>query len=216
MVKVVRLWPAGCGMAAVMVLLMTGCSSEPPKREKDPVGWATCNELFGAENIDALEGQLGEGQLRIEDESYPVEDLTDTLISKARRWEPGSFAYVGGNSPCRISITGKGKRFTSEVRWTGFPSGDQYDSYKWRGAEGDAIVTVRDHRSLDVVFSCKVPGADKRQEKDLPLGVTIWGKGMPKFDSSLRQKMASVFARNLSRELGCLNKPDIPQDITVA
>lgn len=212
--KAVRLWPVGCGI--VMVLLVTGCSSEPPKREKDLVGWATCNELFGAKNIDALEDQMGEGQLRIEDESYPVEDLTATLLSKARDWEPGSFAYMGGKSPCQISISDYGKRFTSEVRWTGFPSGDKYDSYKWRGTAGDVTASVREGRRLELVFPCKIPGAHEQQEKSLPLGVSVWGKGMPKFDAALRQKLASAFARKLSTELGCVNKPDIPRDIAVA
>ncbi|MFC8825274.1 hypothetical protein ACFT9I_07945 [Streptomyces sp. NPDC057137] len=214
MMKTVRLWPVGCGI--VMVLLVAGCSSEPPKREKGSIGWSTCNELFGAKNIDALEDQMGEGQLQIEDESYPVEDLTAALTSKARAWEPESFAHMGGESPCRISISDYGKRFTSEVRWTSFPVNGGNESYEWRGTAGDVTATVREGRRLELVFPCEVPGAHKQQEKDLPLGVSVWGKGMPKFDETLRQKTASAFARKLSAELGCVNKPDIPRDITVA
>lgn len=123
---------------------------------------------------------------------------------------------MGGESPCRISISDYGKRFTSDVRWASFPVVDGNESYEWRGAAGEVIATVRDGRRLELVFPCKVSGSHKQQEKDLPLGVSVWGKGMPKFDATLRQKMASAFARKLSTELGCVNKPDIPRDITVA
>ena len=39
---------------------------------------------------------------------------------------------------------------------------------------------------------------------------------MPKFNTTLRGKLASALARKLSSELGCVNKPAIPREITLA
>lgn len=157
---------------------------------------------------------MGKGQLRTEGKSFSVKDLTAALDSEALGWDPEIFTYSAGASPCRIAIRESDKLFDSNVRWTSFPGID--GPYQWRGTGGDVVAVVLSDGLLELIFPCKIPGAHKQQEKDRPLGVRVWGDGMPKFDTGLRWKMIVALARNLDRELGCVNKPDIPSDFTAA
>ncbi|MFJ5221304.1 hypothetical protein [Streptomyces sp. NPDC088400] len=207
-------------MLTATALLVTGCSSEPPRRDDSPIGWKACNELFGSKNVDVLQEQMGGGQLRIENQSYPVRDLTAGLIALARGWEPGSGAHLSAAfNPCQIAISKNGERLTSDVRWFQFSmseiqSGDV--SEEWRNVGGDVLASEDSGRGIEFIFPCKISGTHKGQEEGLPLKVLLWGVGMPNFNTDLRGNMASAMARKLSSELGCVNKPAIPREITLA
>ncbi|WP_329413147.1 hypothetical protein OG802_22755 [Streptomyces sp. NBC_00704] len=60
--------PPVCVVAAVLAVL-SACSGSrdgdgSKARNDAPVGWSACNALFGADRIDALQDEMGEGTWR--------------------------------------------------------------------------------------------------------------------------------------------------------
>ncbi|MFF4232014.1 hypothetical protein [Streptomyces sp. NPDC001820] len=211
-------WAVGCGMIVTASLLTVGCSSEEPRRSDSPKGWAACNEFFGCKNIDTLDKQMDEGELRIENQLASVEQLASSMASQARSWEPGSEAHWSVSyEPCRIAIPEKGQRFSSDVRWSKYSVAD-LESGKapgaWSRASGDVFTSeALDRDTLQAAFPCKVSGTHKQQEDGLPLQVRVRGKAMSGFDEDFRGKLTSALARKMSGELGCVNEPQIPGEL---
>ncbi|WP_223777115.1 hypothetical protein [Streptomyces sp. 135] len=205
-------------MALTFPLLAMGCSADPPERDDSPKGWAVCNDLFGSENIDSLVAAMGKGTARIENRLVTVGELADALVAGARHWKPGSDAHLGSSfAPCEIAVPENGARFTSEVRWSPsslaeIASGE--DSITWRQA-GNGMFSSEDGGTglLKLTLSCAVPGAHGGQESGIPLEITVHLTKAPEADSSLRGTMVSSFAKKLTQELPCGNRPNIPDEV---
>ncbi|MFJ9055462.1 hypothetical protein [Streptomyces sp. NPDC102409] len=199
-------------------LLATGCSSEEPRRGNAPKGWAACDDFLGAENIKALDNQMGEGVLRIENQLASVDEVAEWMASMARSWEPGSTAHwLNRNEPCAIALSDTRQKLTSETGWShdslqDLRSGSQPRG--WRTAGGNVFTYEEaDGRTLVAAFPCKVPDTDEQQEAGLPMEVRVSGRAIPGFKDHLRGKLASALARTMSGALKCVNAPVIPPEL---
>lgn len=213
------------GAVIIAMAVLSACSGsgegDSKDRNADPVGWKTCNALFGSDRIDALQDEMGKGTLETLNSSRTLDELTSGRASVARSWEPGSEAHYSKTAhPCDLGIDGTGARFNSYVRW----SVDTPKSIKdggasmngWQSAGGDVYV-VREEAGLHLtaLFPCKVKGSHKDQEAGLPLEVETEVRNVPDFDTTLLSEMTSQLARKLVEGLPCTNKPNIPKGLAM-
>ncbi|HWU10824.1 MAG TPA: hypothetical protein VN520_31480 [Streptomyces sp.] len=211
-------WVVGSVLFLAMSLVATGCSGEEPRRGESPEIWAACDDFFGAENVNALDRQMGEGVLRIDSRLASVDEVAKWMASLALDWEPGSTAHwVNRATPCEIGLSDTRQQLSSAVSWSNssiedLESGKQPRS--WRSVGGNVFAYEEANRgTLVAAFPCKVPGTDKQQEAGLPMEVRISGRGIPGFKDHLRGKLASALARTMSSALKCVNAPVIPSEL---
>ncbi|MFE9723950.1 hypothetical protein ACFYQ5_10230 [Streptomyces sp. NPDC005794] len=208
-------WAVGSVLFVAMSLVVTGCSSEEPRRGEAPKGWAACDDFFGAENVDALDKQMGEGVLRVEGQLASVDEVAKWMASLALHWEPGSTAHwVNRVTPCEIGLSDTRQQLSSAVSWSNSSLEDLKSGKQprgWRSVGGDVFAYEEaNRRTLIAAFPCKVPDAGEQQEAGLPMEVRVSGRAIPGFKDHLRGKLASALARTMSGALKCVNEPVIP------
>ncbi|MFF8484241.1 hypothetical protein ACGFZG_02825 [Streptomyces antibioticus] len=208
------------GVAVATVVVLSACSDSAKEDGRDrsdaPIGWSTCNRLFGADRIDKLQDEMGKGTLETLNSDYPLEELLSRRVSIARAWEPGSEVHYSNTAhPCDLGIDGTSARFNSFVRWSvdtpkniddGVASMDD-----WKPVGGDVYVLRRDSRlRLLALLPCKVEGTHVDQEAGLPLEIETEVRNVPGFDTDLLSQMTAGLARSLAKRLPCTNSPEIP------
>ncbi|WP_425245273.1 hypothetical protein [Streptomyces sp. NEAU-NA10] len=210
--------PLGTVVAAVVVLSACSGSGEGASKDRNdaPIGWSTCNALFGADRIDVLQDEMGEGTLETLNSSRPVDELMSERASVAKSWKPGSERHYSNSAhPCDVGVEGTSARFNSYVRWSvDTPKGikDGVASVPgWKAAGGDVYVVHEDSGlHLTALFPCKIKGSHPDQEAELPLEVETEVNNLPDFDTKLLSEMTAQLARNLAKKLPCTNNPEIP------
>lgn len=205
----------GAVVAALAVLSACSGSGEEDAKDRNdaPVGWSTCNALFGADRIDALHDEMGEGTLAVLNQTFPVAEVTSLSARVAQSWEPGEAEHVAytADHPCDLGLDGTGKRFESYVSWSRFSLKDMQSREGWEPA-GDGLYVLREDSGLHLtaVFPCKIEGSHKDQEVGLPLEVETEVRNLPDFDTKLLSEMTAQLARSLAKRLPCTNDPEIP------
>ncbi|MEV5488016.1 hypothetical protein AB0L47_08405 [Streptomyces bobili] len=214
-----RTFPALATVIAVVALL-SACSGSGGDGGRDrsdaPIGWKTCNALFGADSIDALQDQMGEGTLEVLNYTQSLDELTSGWADLARSWEPGKNAHFA-TLPCDLGIDGTGKRFGLYVSWSLFSL--QYTESKdgWKSAGKDLYVRTEENGlHLTAVFPCKIKGSRDEQEAELPLEIETRVRNVPGFDTEVLSEMTAQLARNLADELPCANDPVIPNQLPIS
>ncbi len=210
---------SGFGAVVVALAVLSACSGSGSEDEdgKDrsdaPIGWSTCNALFGAARIDALQGEMGEGTLAVLNQTFPVDELTSGWTSEVKSWEPGKIGHAAysRSTPCDLGIDGTGKRFQSHVSWSRYSFEDIKSQEGWK-PEGSALYVLREDAGLHLtaVFRCKIEGSRQEQELGLPLKVETRVTNIPDFDTKLLGELTAGLARNLAKRLPCTNGPEIP------
>jgi hypothetical protein len=205
----------GAVIAALAVLSACSGSEEGGAKDRNdaPIGWSTCNALFGADRIDALQDEMGKGTLSVLNQTFPVDKLVSGSASVVQSWEPGEVGHVAytASHPCALGLDGTGKRFESYVRWSRFSLKDVTSREGWESAS-DGLHVLRENSGLHLtaLFPCKIKGSHQDQEAGLPLEVETEVRNLPDFDTKLLSEMTAQFARKLAKKLPCTNAPDIP------
>ncbi|MDX3307971.1 hypothetical protein ACWGH3_03760 [Streptomyces sp. NPDC054884] len=217
MKSVRKMLPSVCMVAAVLVLL-SACSGSEDGDGKDrndaPIGWSTCNALFGADRIDALQDAMGEGTLETLNSPVPVDELMSARAAVTRRWEPGKeLSLRTRDHPCELGVDNTNKRFASYAAWA-LDSPARITAGKagsgWESA--GSVYVKREDAGLHVfaVFPCKIKGSHKDQEAGLPFEVETQVRNVPNFDTKLLDEMTTQFVRTLAEGLPCTNDLHIP------
>lgn len=213
--------PSVCAVAAVLTLL-SACSAMGDGDGKDrndaPIGWSTCNALFGADRIDALQDAMGEGTLETLNSSVPVDELMSGRAALTRRWEPGKeLSLRTTDHPCDLGVDNTNKRFNSYVTWaletpTKIKAGKSGSGWE---PVGSGIYVKREDAGLHVVavFPCKIKDSDEDQEAGLPFEVETEVKNVPDFDTKLLGEMTAQFVRALAEGLPCTNDLHLPDTL---
>jgi hypothetical protein len=207
------------GAVAATGAMLSACSGSGAGDGKDrndaPVGWSTCNALFGSDNIDALQDEMGEGTLQTLNSSSPVDELMSSLTRLARSWEPSKTAHIV-NHPCDLGVEGTGERFNSYVSWSLLRPKTIESEDGWESA-GNGLYVLREENGLHLtaVFPCKIEGSRKDQESELPLEVETEVRNVPGFDTKLLSRMTAQLARKVADRLPCTNDPDIPHELAM-
>ncbi|MFF3498945.1 hypothetical protein [Streptomyces sp. NPDC003247] len=215
-----RTFPAiGAVIAALAVLAACSGSEEGDTKDRNdaPIGWSTCNALFGEDRIDALQDEMGKGTLAVLNQTFPVDTFVSGSASVVQSWEPGDTGHVAytASHPCDLGLDGTGKRFNSYVRWSvDTPKGIENgvaSKNGWQSAGGDVYVVREDSGlRLTALFPCKIKGSHQEQQAELPLEVETEVRNVPGFDAELLSEMTAQLARNLAKKLPCTNDPEIP------
>ncbi|WP_405894323.1 hypothetical protein OG272_20380 [Streptomyces sp. NBC_00104] len=203
------------GVVVFMSSTLSSCSDESSNRSNSPKGWSVCNELFGSSSVDALQGEMGSGVLRVENSLTPVDEIMLSLSGMARRWEPGSeLHYAISEHPCDLGVEGRSDEFLSYVSWSA------YSQQRIKAGEagggwqpvGKSIFVKREEGGLHLVavISCKVEGTHEDQESQLPLEIETQVRNVPDFDVEVLRKMTAHFTRELVDGLKCKNSPEVP------
>lgn len=211
-----RLLPLGVTVAATV--FMSACSGDTGDRDRGntPESWRTCNQLFGASRVDALQDEMGSGELVVRSSLTTVDQVASFLRGIAGRWEPGSGVhYAMTGHPCDLGIDGTSRRFESYVRWSvDTPKGIRDGTATqdgWKSAGNDLYVLSRDGGlSLTVLFPCKIKASHEDQEAELPLEVETRVRNVLDFDPKLLREMTAQLARTLAKGLTCTNNPSLP------
>ncbi|MFG3230655.1 hypothetical protein ACGFZG_02860 [Streptomyces antibioticus] len=201
----------------VSLAVLSACSGSEDEDGKDrsgaPIGWSTCDALFGAARIDALQDEMGQGTLAVLNQTFPVGELTSGWVSDVKSWEPGQIGHVAysRSTPCDLGIDGTGKRFQAHVSWSRYSFEDIKSQQGWK-PEGSALYVLREDAGLHLtaVVRCKIEGSRQEQEPGLPLKVETRVSGIPDFDTELLGELTAGLARNLAKRLPCTNGPEIP------
>ncbi|MFH9861715.1 hypothetical protein [Streptomyces sp. NPDC017202] len=207
-------------MVATMALLSacsgSGEGDSRQDRNDAPIGWKTCNALFGAKKIDALQEEMGEGTLQTLNQAFPMNELTSGWAHSARSWKPGENAHFA-TQPCDLGIDETGKRFYSYVSWS-LSSVEHLKSEEgWESAGKDLYVRREENGlHLTAVFPCKIKGSHKDQEAELPIEIETRVRNVAEFDTGLLSQMTAQLAHNVAAELSCTNDPDIPGDLQIS
>jgi hypothetical protein len=202
-------------VAALAVLSACSGSGEEDAKDRNdvPVGWSTCKALFGADRIDALQDEMGEGTLAVLNQTFPAAEVTSRSARVAQSWEPGEAEHVAytADHPCDLGLDGTGKRFESYVSWSRFSLKDMQSREGWESA-GDRLYVLREDSGLHLtaVLPCKIKGSHQDQEAGLPLEVETEVRNLPDFDTKLLSEMTAQLARSLAKKLPCTNDPEIP------
>ncbi len=202
------------GAVAVALVVLTACSGSGEEdgkdRNDDPVGWSTCNTLFGAERVDALQEAMGQGTLRTLNASESLDELTSSWVRLAESWEPGRDLHFASN-PCTLGTDGTGNRFRSDVSWSFGSLADIKAQGIWETAGKDVYVLRRDSGlHITAVFPCKIKGSHQAQEAQFPLEVETAVANVPGFDTGFLGELTVRLARTVAKKLPCTNDPKIP------
>ncbi|GHH49391.1 hypothetical protein GCM10018773_44990 [Streptomyces candidus] len=147
------------------------------------------------------------------------QDLTKSLTKDARAWTPRISPGSAGSDyiPCQLVLAEKRQHFTARVGWSFLPmsaitSGDP--QFGWRHSAGDVYSSRMPGTTASrFALACQIPKAHEKQASGLPLWVWIDAQNIPDFDGELRENLASTLARTMSRELGCMNGPEVPAQL---
>ncbi|MDX3803681.1 hypothetical protein [Streptomyces sp. AK04-3B] len=214
-----KMLPSLCALAAVLAMLSACSGSKGGDGSKDrndaPIGWSTCNALFGADRIDALQDAMGEGTLETLNSSIPVDELMSGRADLTRRWEPGKeLSLRTRDHPCELGVDNTNRRFNSYVTWAletpekikAGKSGSGWDPV------GSDVYVKREDAGLHfaAVFPCKIKDSHESQEADLPFEVETEVKNVPDFDTELLGEMTAQFVRALAEGLPCTNDLHVP------
>ncbi len=205
------------GAVVVALVVLTACSGSGQGDGKDrgvaPIGWRTCNTLFGAERIDALQEAMGQGILRTLNVSKSLDELTSSWVRLAESWEPGRDRHFA-SGPCTLGTDGTGKQFRSDVSWSYGSLAALKAQGIWETAGKDVYVRRRDSGlHITAVFPCKIEGSHQAQEAQLPLEVETQVTNIPGFDTGLLGELTVRLARTVAKKLPCTNDPKIPDTL---
>lgn len=206
------------GVVVFMSAMLSSCSGDSSNRSKSPKGWSVCNELFGSSSVDALQGEMGSGVLRVENSLTSVDEIMSSLVGMSRRWEPGSeLHYAVSEHPCDLGVEGRSDEFLSYVSWS------TYSQQRIKAGEagigwqsvGKSILVKREDEGLHLVavIPCKVEGSHRDQEAQLPLEIETQVRNVSDFDVKVLREMTAHFTRKLVDGLKCKNSPEVPSAI---
>lgn len=211
-------WIRASALAAAVVLSAAACSDDGSREgtgSQSPAALKTCQDVFGAENVDAVAASLGGGELKAEATS--LDQVTDALTSEARTYKPGSEDLSRTSyEPCRLGAAGEGGQVgvTGQVKWSvltmdsveaGKPAG------KWRRA-GDQIYVQSLARTsgVAVVLPCRIPGAVPEQKRELPLEISVLDQGLGNDKDAVLGRLLPAMATDTRDRLGCEDPLSVP------
>ncbi|TQE37532.1 hypothetical protein Sipo8835_07565 [Streptomyces ipomoeae] len=158
---------------------------------------------------------VGEDDLRFVNAALPVGQLKDEILKEIRGWTPSNDHYRL-NEYVVCQLEGDSKRFSSSVRWAVWSMDDvRSPSGRWREGGGDIFVAERSLMAGDMglIFPCKIKDASSEQQEMIPLQVRVGQVGSPAFSDSFQEDLALALAKSMRDDLGCVNRPEIPDSL---
>ncbi|MFF8278230.1 hypothetical protein ACF05T_19315 [Streptomyces lateritius] len=175
-----------------------------------------CQEVFGAENVEAVRPALGGGELRAE--TVPLDQMKEALLKKARNWTPSSENFSRAwYQPCRLLEASENRVqswVAGEVKWSVLTM-DTVTTGKsaseWRKAGDDVYVQhLSRSNGIAVVLSCRIQGAVPEQERQLPLEIRVYDQALQGDRVEVLGRLASALATDTRERLGCEDPLSIP------
>jgi hypothetical protein len=197
-----------CGALTVLVF-STGCSNEPTLSEKYPTQWQTCNELFGAKNMESLRKILGPDDLAFTNRALSVRQLKESLTKEASQ----PYNEIKGFDEYNVCRISGDHRFSSTVSWSAASLKEvQSISGRWHRASADAYVADRSLMGQDIgiVFRCEIVSSSAGQQAQVLLEARVEEVTSRAFSETFHEQLAVGLARSLRDQLKCANQPDIP------
>ncbi|MET9435232.1 hypothetical protein [Streptomyces sp. NPDC006551] len=178
----------------------------------------TCQELFGKENIDAVQKGLGGGE--IEAESKPLDRMKDLMVEKARGWKAeGDDLTRAWYDMCRLEAADNNGQswVTGQVKWSvlAMDSVAAKDSaQEWRKASDDVYVqSLKRASGVAAVLPCRIEGADPAQRSGLPLEISVLDQGLGGDREALLGKLLGSLVQDTQKRLGCVQPVSVPADL---
>ncbi|MFI1718419.1 hypothetical protein ACIGW4_29780 [Streptomyces sp. NPDC053513] len=209
------------GLVAAMTLALTACSEGNTSGGADAETSAAlkvCEEVFGADGVSAARAVLGDSDFRAE--SQPLDRIRESMLKEVRAYTPGSEDYSRNNhEPCNMSTSDGGtvKRVYAHIAWSHISMDHvSVDDTKreWTKAADDVYVQrVGQLGALAAVLPCRVPGAKKGQERDLPLEISVRSHALGPDRDTLAGRLLASLVRDTRKRLGCENPVAVPTSL---
>ncbi|WP_051845279.1 hypothetical protein [Streptomyces globisporus] len=208
-------------MAGALSLAVTACSGGGKDGRGagavSPAALATCRQVFGAKNVDALRAEFGEG-LRAYDRS--LADMKERLVAEARGWTAGDDDLRRTTyRPCQIQERAKGSDgwVTSTVAWSmwdiEFLSSTK-DVQPWHKVVDGVYVSPRRRiEGTSLVMTCTIPGSAAGQGSGLPLEVSVNEEDRKAGEGVSTEQLLKSLAESARGLVGCQEKPVLPDDL---
>jgi hypothetical protein len=184
---------------------------------------AGCDELAGADLIDAIVEELGGGSYKVHQGDEPIADLVQHLVAKGEVWTPNP-SGVPPRPPrttCLIGVKSPDTVRTFEIGlfWADYSMEQLESGGKGRGpykpvAPHLYVQHVPDQGYLGAVLPCELRRTGTgRQSGPLPLGVSVEIGGNSAVDPELVGTVVARVARQMATHIPCLNRPSIPDSV---
>ncbi|MFJ6103990.1 hypothetical protein ACIQHY_23650 [Streptomyces sp. NPDC092359] len=222
--RVLRAWTARSAVVLGVVFATAACGGgdapKPRGGASEAVSAAalkTCQEVFGAADVDALRSELGSGFRPF---GRSLTEMRDRLVAEARGWTAGQDDLRRTTyHPCELEGGGDGgaARITATVAWSTYDidfvrSGE--GRLRWRETgEGAYTASRSDGWGIPLVMPCTVPGSSAGQGRELPLQVAVKDEGRTGDPAVPTERLLKSLAEKTRGLLGCTEKLTVPADL---